>query len=119
MAALLIKYAEAHDDAHKAGEKLLDLVESTHTDIAEIERLRKECDDAQQRINLLGGGLREEKDLKVMEEAVMARLAVEVSQCLEQAWNLEAEVARWRDEVRKLQADVDGKPLVFLCCPSL
>ena len=32
---------------------------------------------------------------------------------------MEAEVARWCDEARKLQADMDGKPLVFLCCPSL
>ena len=48
-----------------------------------------------------------------------AKLAVDVSQRQEQARNLEAEVARRRDEVRKLQVDVDGKPLVFLCCPSL
>ena len=43
---LRIKYAEARDDAREAGEKLLDLVESTRTDTAEIEWLRKERDDA-------------------------------------------------------------------------
>ena len=60
-----------------------------------------------------------EKDLKVAAEAVTARLAVEVSERQEQARNLEAEVALWCDEACKLQADMDGKLLVFLCCPSL
>ena len=45
LADLRIKYVEAHDDTREAIEKLLDLVESTHTDTAEIKRLWKECDD--------------------------------------------------------------------------
>ena len=44
---LRIMYAEARDDTHEVGEKLLDLDESTRTDTAEIERLQKERDDAQ------------------------------------------------------------------------
>ena len=46
LANLRIKYAEARDDACEAREKVLDLIESTRTDAAEIERLRKERDDA-------------------------------------------------------------------------
>ena len=80
MADLRIKYAEARDDAHEAREKLLDLVKSTCMDVAEIERLRKERDDAQQWIDLLEGELWGEKDLKAMAEAVTARLAIVVSQ---------------------------------------
>ena len=55
---LRIKYVEARDDTRKAREKLLDLVESTRTDTMEIERLRKERDDAQQWIVILEGELR-------------------------------------------------------------
>ena len=76
-------YTEPHDDAHEAREKLLDLIESTRTNAAEIERLQKERDDAQQWIDLLEGELWGEKDLKVAAEAVTTRLAVEVSQCQE------------------------------------
>ena len=46
LANLQIKYVEARDDAHEAGEKLLDLVESMRTNAAKIEQLRKEHDDA-------------------------------------------------------------------------
>ena len=67
LADLWIKYAEARDDAREAGEKLLDLIESTRTDAVEIKRLRRERDDAQQRIDLLEGELRGENDLKVTE----------------------------------------------------
>ena len=101
LADLQIKYAEARDDAREAREKLLDKVESTHTDVAEFEQLRKERDDllqvvegfhmernlarlelidAQQQIDLLEGKLRGEKDMKATAEAVTARLTVEVSQ---------------------------------------
>ena len=59
MTDLRIKYAEARDDAREAREKLLDLVESMCMDAAEIERLRKECDDLLQAIE----GLRTERDL--------------------------------------------------------
>ena len=58
LADLRIKYAEACDDTREAREKLLDLVESTHTDVTEIKRLWKERDDAQQRMDLLEGELR-------------------------------------------------------------
>ena len=58
----------------------MDLIESTCTDATEIEWLRKEHVDAQQRIDLLEGELRGEKDMKVVVEAVTARLAMEVSQ---------------------------------------
>ena len=71
---------EAHDDARETRDKLLDLVESTRTDATEIERLWKERDDAQQRIDLLESELQGEKDLKAVVEAVTARLTVEVSQ---------------------------------------
>jgi len=54
-----------------------------------------------------------------MAEAVTARLTMEVSQRQELAQNLEAEVAQRHDEACKLQADMDDKPLVFLCCTSL
>jgi len=47
LADLWIKYAEARDDTCEAGEKLRDLIESTRTDVMEIERLWKERDDAQ------------------------------------------------------------------------
>ena len=57
LANLWIKYAEARDDAHEAREKLLDLIESTRMDVTEIERLLKEHDDAEQRIDLLEGEL--------------------------------------------------------------
>jgi len=50
LAYLRIKYAEARDDAREAGEKLLDKVESTHTDVAEFERLQKERDDLLQAV---------------------------------------------------------------------
>ena len=59
MADLWIKYAEAHDDTRKAREKLQDLVESTHTDAAKIERLWKEHDDLLQAIE----GFHTERDL--------------------------------------------------------
>ena len=45
LANLHIKYVEARDDAREARAKLLDLVESTRMDVAEIERLWKEHDD--------------------------------------------------------------------------
>ena len=102
LADLQIKYTEAHDHTCEAGEKLLDLIESMHMDAAEIKWLRKEHDDAQQRIDFLEGKLWGEKDLKVMIEAVTARLAMEVSQRQEKARILEAEVAQRRDEARKL-----------------
>ena len=76
-------YTEPHDDAHEAREKLLDLIESTRTNAAEIERLQKERDDAQQWIDLLEGELRGEEDLNAVVEAVTTRLTVEVSQCQE------------------------------------
>ena len=43
-----------------------------------------------------------------------AGLAVEVGQRQEEVWRLKAEVTLQRDEVRKLQANVDGKSLVSL-----
>ena len=46
LADLRIKYADAHDNAREAREKLLDLIKSTCMDVAEIERLRKERDNA-------------------------------------------------------------------------
>ena len=49
-----------------------------------------------------------------MAESVSARLATEVGQRQEEVRCLEVEVTRQRDEVRKLRADVDGKPLVSL-----
>ena len=79
----------------------MDLLERTCVDEAEVERLRKKWDDmlqtiegfrtehdlarqeradAQQRIYLLEGELRGEKDLKVAAEAVTAKLTMEVSQ---------------------------------------
>ena len=57
LANLRIKYAEARDDAREAREKLLDLIKSTCTDTKEIKWLRREHDDAQQRIDLLEGEL--------------------------------------------------------------
>ena len=53
LADLWIKYVKAHNDARKAREKLLDLIESMRMDAAEIEWQRKEYDDAQQWIDLL------------------------------------------------------------------
>ena len=47
-------------------------------------------------------------------EAVTARFAMEVSQCQEQIQNLEVKVTWWSDEACKLQADMDGNPLVCL-----
>ena len=46
----------------------------------DIDRLQRERDDTQQWIDLLGGELRGEKDLKAAVEAVTARLSMEVSQ---------------------------------------
>ena len=57
MANLRIKYVEARNDARKDREKLLDLIKSTCTDTMEIERLRREHDDAQQLIDLQEGEL--------------------------------------------------------------
>ena len=65
MADLWIKYAEARDDTHEAGDKLLDLVESTRTDAMEIKWLWKECDDLLQAIE----GFRTERDLAHQEHA--------------------------------------------------
>ena len=53
-------------------------------------------------------------DLNVMAEGVLASLAMVVGQHLEEVWRLEAEVTQQRDEVCKLQVDMDGKPLVSL-----
>ena len=95
LADLQIKYTEARDDAHEAGEKLLDLVKNMHIDAVEIEWQWKERDDllqaiegfrtehdlacqehaeVQQQIDLLEGELQGEKDLKATTEAVTARL---------------------------------------------
>ena len=43
-----------------------------------------------------------------------ARLTTEVGQRQEEVRHLEAEVTRQCDEVCRLQADIDGKPLVSL-----
>ena len=46
----MIKEVEARIDAQEAGEKLVALLERTHMDEAEAERLRKERDDLLQTI---------------------------------------------------------------------
>ena len=68
----------------------------------EHDLARQERANAQQRICLLEGELRGEKDLKVAVEAVTARLATKVSQRWEKILDLVAEVTWWRDEARKL-----------------
>ena len=49
-----------------------------------------------------------------MVKGMSARLATEVGQRQEEVWHLEAEVTWQCDEVRRLRADVDGKPPVSL-----
>ena len=48
----------------------------------------------QQRTDYLMGELQRERDLKVVAEGVLARLAMEVGQCQEEIRCLEAEVTR-------------------------
>ena len=50
----------------------------------------------------------------VAAEGVSARLATEVGQRQEEVRCLKAEETQQHDKVRRLPADVDSKPLVFL-----
>ena len=49
-----------------------------------------------------------------MADGVSVRLTMKVSQRQEEVQHLEAKVTLQRDEVRKLQANVDGKSMVSL-----
>ena len=69
---------------------------------------------ARELANLLEGELEGERDLKVVAEGVSTRLATKAGQCQEEVQRLEAEVTQQRDEVHRLWADMDGKPLVSL-----
>ena len=79
-----------------------------------IDLARQERADAQQRIDHLEDELQGERDLKVEAKGVATRLTVEVGQCQEEVWCLEAEVTRQHDEVGRLRANVNGKSPVFL-----
>ena len=79
-----------------------------------IDLARQERADSQQRIDHLEDELQGERDLKVVAEGMATGLAVEVGQCQEVVRRLEAEVTQQRDELHRLQADVNGKSLVSL-----
>jgi G:T/U-mismatch repair DNA glycosylase len=76
--------------------------------------LRQEHDDALWRISDLLGEVEKERESKTKAKNVSTGLAVQVSQHWARIQTLEAEVVQQREEVRKLQNQVNGDTLVCL-----
>jgi chromosome segregation ATPase len=123
LASLLIRETDSCQHAREAEEKFTALIERARANTMVFEQLRKEldnllwaieglymecdaarqeCADAQQRIDLLEGELKEERNLKVEAKGMSAGLTAEVGQRQAEIRGLEAEVTQQRDEVRKL-----------------